>query len=678
MKCHYEVLGVTRNATYDDIKAAYRRLALTWHPDKNLSNPDEAKKQFQRIKQAWDVLSDPHERTWYDNHREAILKDTTEDYKDSSINLFPYFSTMCFEGYGDDENGFYTVYRTVFEKLAREDQEFAQDSESEVEMPGFGNSRSLYEEVVHNFYAYWQSYSTKRTFAWLNPFDLRNAPNRRVFRFAEKENRKVQDKARRQRNEQVRNLVAFVRKRDKRVQAHAAKLAERARENVRKVEERKKAQVLERQRLLREHTESEWSKFSNMEAELRKIEATLGDDSDDGSANDCDTLYCIVCNKIFKTHKAYMNHENSRKHKENFNALQASMEVEELLGGGFQESAEPAVPPDEPELAATDSQIPDFLLNPPEDDAEGLGDDNEVVSNDELMSGDDEEISKDRRSVPNELATDSQIPDFLTNPPAPNDTKEQPGNYEDNDDTSHDELVSDDDDEGDPKDRQSANEAKTNDEDVSLAEKSRMNYNCFLYLSEGGGKEDKTATSEDKLKSDQEEEASNSQKKRKRNRRRKKKNNAQNPKHDLNHRASDDNAESVNEDLWFKSKKQRRKLLQRKAAMTKHEKSNTRPRGDGERREAEGKSKSMTDAKSDSANETVADQKKSGAENEGDSERAKSRPTYARNKFEMNLSYDMVIRCGFYQVYKNTYNKYMFDETRSMPDPLRDALDFYQ
>jgi DnaJ homolog subfamily A member 5 len=42
--------------------------------DKNLDNPDEAKAKFQVIQQAFEVLSDPQERAWYDEHREAILK----------------------------------------------------------------------------------------------------------------------------------------------------------------------------------------------------------------------------------------------------------------------------------------------------------------------------------------------------------------------------------------------------------------------------------------------------------------------------------------------------------------------------------------------------------------------------------------------------------------------------
>ncbi|KOX70672.1 DnaJ like protein subfamily C member 21 [Melipona quadrifasciata] len=349
MKCYYEILGVPRNASDDDLKKAYRKLALKWHPDKNLSNPEEAKEQFQLVQQAWEVLSDTHERSWYDNHREAILKGGIDgNYKDDSIDLFQYFSTVCFKGYGDDEKGFYTVYRNVFEKLTTEDMEFAKESDSLEEIPGFGDSQSSYKEIVHKFYAYWQSYSTKRSFAWLDPYDIRDAPNRRVVRLIEKENKKIRDKAKKERNEQVRNLVAFIRKRDKRVQAYIVKLSERAKENSKKVEERKRQQLLERQKQLKEHKVSEWSKFSNIEAELRNIEANLDqefgedlsseDDMDNENAVDDNSLYCVACNKIFKTQKAFENHENSKRHKDNIATIKVSLIEEDTKFENFVES----------------------------------------------------------------------------------------------------------------------------------------------------------------------------------------------------------------------------------------------------------------------------------------------------------------------------------------------------
>jgi curved DNA-binding protein CbpA len=62
----YGVLGVPSDATSSQIKKAYRMLALRWHPDKNLGNPNEAAKKFKAINEANEVLSDPEERRRYD------------------------------------------------------------------------------------------------------------------------------------------------------------------------------------------------------------------------------------------------------------------------------------------------------------------------------------------------------------------------------------------------------------------------------------------------------------------------------------------------------------------------------------------------------------------------------------------------------------------------------------
>eukprot|EP00064_Thunnus_orientalis_P004384 superscaffoldBa00000396_g4395 len=55
---YYQVLGVRRDASADDIKKSYRKLALRWHPDKNPENKEEAEKKFKELSEAYEVLSD--------------------------------------------------------------------------------------------------------------------------------------------------------------------------------------------------------------------------------------------------------------------------------------------------------------------------------------------------------------------------------------------------------------------------------------------------------------------------------------------------------------------------------------------------------------------------------------------------------------------------------------------
>lgn len=64
MKDYYEILGVSKNATDQEIKAAYRKQALEWHPDRNKS--PEANERFKQINKAYEVLSNPQKKQMYD------------------------------------------------------------------------------------------------------------------------------------------------------------------------------------------------------------------------------------------------------------------------------------------------------------------------------------------------------------------------------------------------------------------------------------------------------------------------------------------------------------------------------------------------------------------------------------------------------------------------------------
>jgi len=73
-KDYYKILGVEKNASAEDIKKAYRKLALKWHPDRNPNNKEEAENKFKDIGEAYSVLSDTRKKQIYDQLGEEGLK----------------------------------------------------------------------------------------------------------------------------------------------------------------------------------------------------------------------------------------------------------------------------------------------------------------------------------------------------------------------------------------------------------------------------------------------------------------------------------------------------------------------------------------------------------------------------------------------------------------------------
>lgn len=82
MANYYKMLEIADTATKDDIKKAYKKLAMRWHPDKNPNNLDEANRKFKEIAQAYEILSDDQKRRAYD--AQSSRKHTTSSTKRAS------------------------------------------------------------------------------------------------------------------------------------------------------------------------------------------------------------------------------------------------------------------------------------------------------------------------------------------------------------------------------------------------------------------------------------------------------------------------------------------------------------------------------------------------------------------------------------------------------------------
>ncbi|EIE20919.1 putative DNAJA5 protein, partial [Coccomyxa subellipsoidea C-169] len=197
MRCLYDVLGVPNDADDAQLRKAYRQAALQWHPDKNHDRQQEAEVRFKEIQNAYEILSDKHERAWYDSHRAQILRadgsyqaggggfTTDEAAPPEDLSLYQYFSSSCYNGYNDEPKGFYTVYREVFEGLARSESEAAERGGKRGPAPtGFGRSDSPWSEVSA-FYRYWLQFVSDREFGWADVHNLASAPNRKVRRLME-------------------------------------------------------------------------------------------------------------------------------------------------------------------------------------------------------------------------------------------------------------------------------------------------------------------------------------------------------------------------------------------------------------------------------------------------------------------------------------------------------------
>lgn len=310
------------------IKKAYRRKALELHPDRNYGNVENATIQFAEVQSAYEVLSDPQERAWYDSHRDAILRnDDSQEHFEHNIRLTSAGDIISLIGrftksvpFTDASNGFYGSLRSIFSTLAKEEDIACEwEGLEAIQYPDFGCANDSYEVVVRPFYTIWMGFATKKTYSWVDAYKYAEAPDRRIRRHMEKENKRLRDEAIREFNDAVRSLVAFVRKRDPRYIPNTQSEADRQkllREATAAQAARSRAA---NQAKLDESVVPEWMTSRDAEEEVF-TESELSEE---------EYHECVICSKTFKSENQYETHEKSKKHIKAVQQLKRQMQKED-------------------------------------------------------------------------------------------------------------------------------------------------------------------------------------------------------------------------------------------------------------------------------------------------------------------------------------------------------------
>jgi molecular chaperone DnaJ len=100
---YYEVLGVARDASADQVKSAYRKAALRWHPDRNPDKKEEAEENFRLASEAYTVLSDPQKRPVYDRFGHAGLGGRGFEAGGFNSTIFEEFHDILGDLFGFDQ-----------------------------------------------------------------------------------------------------------------------------------------------------------------------------------------------------------------------------------------------------------------------------------------------------------------------------------------------------------------------------------------------------------------------------------------------------------------------------------------------------------------------------------------------------------------------------------------------
>ncbi|KAI9833850.1 MAG: hypothetical protein M1826_006373 [Phylliscum demangeonii] len=336
---HYELLGVDRQASEEEIKKAYRRKALDLHPDRNLDAVEEATRLFAEIQAAYEVLSDPQQRAWYDSQREVVWRHDGYQFEagdrqkadavhgTSAADIFRVLAAIHGRvQYSDAPDGFFAVIRSTFDTIAQEERAaYEADGLAPVTYPAFGAAQASYEDVVRPFYAVWIGFATRRDFAWKEAAWIHAGQDRRMRRWLEKENKRLRDEGIREYNEVVRDLVALARSRDPRYIPNTQTEAERQKALRDAAAAQAARSRAANQAKFQQDVRPEWSKVQVQESE--------GDGDREKEPEPEHVFECVACAKTFKSEKQFEEHEKSRKHVKAVQQLQRRMQKEDKALG---------------------------------------------------------------------------------------------------------------------------------------------------------------------------------------------------------------------------------------------------------------------------------------------------------------------------------------------------------
>ncbi|KAL6948477.1 hypothetical protein ACO0QE_000943 [Hanseniaspora vineae] len=342
--CYYELLGVESTASSIEIKKAYRKQALIYHPDKNPDNIEEATLRFSEISIAYETLSDPQERSWYDSHKNEVLyggsgetgdaDDGTYEYYDSNDpivtgitcdEIMKFFMPSLYTRLDDSPAGLYQIAGKVFSRIAKDEvlfarrlgletkikfeddfyeQDIRQDgyvetckkyrncggkSGTNLLWPSFGYSETSYEELK-KFYKRWSSFNTVKNFAWKDEYRIFRNYDRRTKRELNKRNERIRNQFKNEYNKTVKNYVNLVKKYDIRM-----KLGAKREEEAKRRQRLKEFEAL-KQKSRSQHSASEDVHYEEQdwqavdESKYEELEKTLADFDDLGNASCDETL----------------------------------------------------------------------------------------------------------------------------------------------------------------------------------------------------------------------------------------------------------------------------------------------------------------------------------------------------------------------------------------------------